>query len=106
MSIKNWLLHKVHGLATRVDLPRNAVLRSPVLGSSGEPPPQFGRSARRAGATHAQVEPAVPHLGPYAPLIAAIRNRQTKSPASRRAFCFHQSAPDGATCPPPCAALR
>ncbi len=75
MSIKSWLLHKVHGLTTRVDLPRNAVLRSPVLGTTGESPPAVGRSARRsAGVPHIPSEPVVPHLGPYAPLIAAIRD--------------------------------
>ena len=33
MSLKSWLLHKVHGLTTRVDLPRNAVLRSARAGN-------------------------------------------------------------------------
>ncbi len=76
MSIKNWFLRRVNGLTTRVDLPRRAVVRSPVLGTgSRDEPAVVRRDARRSpvDATHAGGVPAAPHLGPYAALVAAIR---------------------------------
>jgi pSer/pThr/pTyr-binding forkhead associated (FHA) protein len=70
MSLKSWLLHKMNGIATRPDLPRSPVLRTRVDG-----PAVVRRDARRS-ANHqapASPPPAVPHLGPYAPLVNAIR---------------------------------
>ena len=70
MSLKSWILHKMNGLTTRVDLPRKYVERSGAV----QLPAFVRRDARRttAGAQRAGGSPA-PHLGPYAPLIAAIR---------------------------------
>src|SRR5215831_977509 len=69
MSFKNWILHKMNGLATRSDLPRSPVLRAPAM----ESPAVVRRDPRRtSGATDADLL-AAPHLGAYAPLIGAIR---------------------------------
>ena len=71
MSLKNWILHKMNGLANRVDLPRSPVLSAGVIRS-----PVVMR--RNPGRTTAALAPGAaspaPHLGPYAPLIAAIRD--------------------------------
>jgi hypothetical protein len=66
MSIKNWIMSKVSGVAGRADLPR-----SPVLAMPGEPPSVLRRSSRRREPSDALA--SVQHLGPYAPLIGAIR---------------------------------
>ena len=67
MSLKNWLLHKMNGIATRPDLPR-----SPVLRTRADAPAVVRRDARRASAAERSTSaPPEPHLGPYAPLIAA-----------------------------------
>jgi len=69
MSFKNWILHKMNGLASRSDLPRSPVLRAPTM----ESPAVIRRDPRRSsGASDVDV-PAAPHLGAYAPLIGAIR---------------------------------
>jgi len=70
MSLKNWLLHKMNGIATRPDLPR-----SPVLRTRADAPAVIRRDARRGSAVEERSPsvPPEPHLGPYAPLIAAIR---------------------------------
>src|SRR5689334_18305951 len=74
MSLKNWILNKMNGVAGRADLPR-----SPVLGGArADAPSVLRRSARRrfpdadAGAGEAVLQAR--HLGPYAPLIGAIRD--------------------------------
>jgi pSer/pThr/pTyr-binding forkhead associated (FHA) protein len=69
MSFKNWILHKMNGLATRSDLPRSPVLRSPAA----ENPAVVRRDPRRASGANDVDVPAAPHLGAYAPLIGAIR---------------------------------
>jgi pSer/pThr/pTyr-binding forkhead associated (FHA) protein len=70
MSLKNWLLHKMNGIATRPDLPR-----SPVLRTRADAPAVMRRDARRGTvAERPTAMPTEPHLGPYAPLIAAIRD--------------------------------
>ena len=70
MSFKQWILHKMNGLATRVDLPRSPVLRT----APAQGPAVMRHDHRRSAATAAHAEsPAAPHLGPYAPLIGAIR---------------------------------
>ena len=73
MSIRTWFRRKVSGLTTRGDLPHE-VPRSPVLhgGEIVEWPAATRRDARRAPADIA--DHAAPHLGPYAPLIGAIRD--------------------------------
>src|SRR6266487_2559258 len=70
MSLKNWILHKMNGMANRVDLPRSPVLSAGVIRS----PVVMRRNPGRTTAAPAPgaASPA-PHLGPYAPLIAAIR---------------------------------
>ena len=70
MSLKNWILHKVNGLANRVDLPRSPVLSAGVIRS----PVVMPRNPGRTTAPPAVAPPAAPYLGPYAPLIAAIRD--------------------------------
>jgi pSer/pThr/pTyr-binding forkhead associated (FHA) protein len=70
MTIRNWLTRKVNGLTTRGDL-REAP-RSPVL--FGGEVAEWPAAARREGRRGAAAEPAIPHLGPYAPLIQAIRD--------------------------------
>ena len=71
MSLKNWILHKMNGMANRVDLPRSPVLSAGVIRS----PVVMRRNPGRTTAVTAPgvAPPAAPHLGPYAPLIAAIR---------------------------------
>src|SRR5438132_11155486 len=71
MSFKNWILHKMNGLSMRADLPRSPVLRGGTVAS----PAVIRRNATRAslGTAPGVAPPAAPHLGPYAPLIAAIR---------------------------------
>jgi hypothetical protein len=69
MSLKHWILDKMYGVAGRPDLPR-----SPVLTAAANVSP----SVLRRGGRRAPVEPtadtlAIRHLGPYAPLIGAIR---------------------------------
>jgi len=68
MSLKNWLLHKMNGIATRPDLPR-----SPVLRLRMDPPAVTRRDARRTNGHVPAPAPQVPHLGPYATLVNAIR---------------------------------
>jgi pSer/pThr/pTyr-binding forkhead associated (FHA) protein len=70
MSLKSWILHKMDGLASRSDL-RSPVMRTGVV----DAPSVIRRDTRRRtlAAVEAQA-PAAPHLGPYAPLIAAIRD--------------------------------
>jgi len=72
MSIKNWIVDKMNGFTTRPDLPR-----SPVFHATATDEP----SAARRGADrtepailHGEAAPAAANLGPYAPLIAAIRD--------------------------------
>src|SRR2546426_9530569 len=71
MSLKNWILHKMNGLSTRADLPRSPVLRAGAVAS----PAVMRRNATRAslGTAPGGAAPAAPDLGPYAPLISAIR---------------------------------
>src|SRR6266568_569970 len=71
MSLKNWILHKMNGMANRVDLPRSPVLSAGVIRS----PVVMRRNPGRTTSVTAPgvAPPAAPHLGPYAPLIAAIR---------------------------------
>src|SRR5215831_8815120 len=69
MSFKNWILHKMNGLATRSDLPRSPVLRAPAM----ESPAVVRRDPRRTSGASDVDLPATPHLGAYAPLIGAIR---------------------------------
>lgn len=70
MSLKRWILNKMYGVTTRVDLPRSPVLR-PV---PADGPAVIRRDPRRnaPGSVEAPAS-AAPHLGPYAPLIAAVR---------------------------------
>ena len=71
MSLKSWILHKMNRVTTRVDLPR-----SPVLGAGAvELPAVIRRNASRTALDTAPgaATPVTPHLGPYAPLISAIR---------------------------------
>lgn len=67
MSIKNWIMSKVSGVAGRADLPR-----SPVLTMPGDPPSVLRHGSRRREPSDALAAP-MQHLGPYAPLIGAIR---------------------------------
>ena len=71
MSLKNWILHKMNGLGSRADLPRSPVLRGGAVAS----PAVLRRNANRAtvGAAPSAAAPAASDLGPYAPLISAIR---------------------------------
>ena len=71
MSLKNWILHKMNGLSTRADLPRSPVLRAGAVAS----PAVIRRNATRAslGTAPGAAASAPPDLGPYAPLISAIR---------------------------------
>src|SRR6266581_8565236 len=70
MSLKNWILHKMNGLTTRVDLPRKADLPAGAV----RLPAFVRRYGRRAAAgTHRSAASAAPHVGPYLPLISAIR---------------------------------
>lgn len=71
MSLKSWILHKMNGLTTRADLPRSPVLRT----ATADVPSVTRRDARRSTPVvfHDAPVPEAPHLGPYAPLIAAIR---------------------------------
>jgi len=73
MSISNWFRRRMRGLTTRGDLPHE-VPRSPVLygGEVAEWPAVGRRDGRRAPTDAA--DHATPHLGPYAPLIGAIRD--------------------------------
>ena len=68
MSLKNWILHKMHGLTERTDLPRSPVLRTAAV----DAPPAI-REARRHAPAVDGAPPAAVHLGPYAPLVGAIR---------------------------------
>jgi pSer/pThr/pTyr-binding forkhead associated (FHA) protein len=60
----------MNGLATRPDLPRSPVLRTRL-----DPPAVARRDARRGANGHvaAPPPPQAPQLGPYAPLVNAIR---------------------------------
>src|SRR5512143_774416 len=71
MSIRHWFMRKVNGLATRGDLRQDAP-RSPVL--YGGEVAEWPALTRRDGRRGAPAEPGIPHLGPYAPLIEAIRD--------------------------------
>jgi FHA domain len=69
MSIKNWILNKISGVAGRPDL------RSPVLSGFGpEVPSVIRHDARRSVAHPRESAPPAQHLGPYTPLIGAIRD--------------------------------
>src|SRR6266567_182818 len=70
MSLKNWILHKMNGMANRVDLPRSPVLSAGVIRS---PVVMRSNPARTTAAPAPGAASPAPHLGPYAPLIAAIR---------------------------------
>src|SRR6266487_4375992 len=70
MSLKNWILHKMNGMANRVDLPRSPVLSAGVIRS---PVVMRSNPARATAAPAPGAASPAPHLGPYAPLIAAIR---------------------------------
>ena len=70
MSLKNWILHKMNGMANRVDLPRSPVLSAGVIRS---PVVMRRNPGRTAAAPAPGAAVSAPHLGPYAPLIAAIR---------------------------------
>ncbi|HEX6363487.1 MAG TPA: FHA domain-containing protein [Albitalea sp.] len=62
MSLKSWVLDRVHrmgGIAARDDLPPHGA--TPTRASPSTPPPDAALSAAQ-------------HLGPYAPLIGAIRS--------------------------------
>jgi pSer/pThr/pTyr-binding forkhead associated (FHA) protein len=70
MSIKNWILDKMNGVATRGDLPRSPVLS----GLSADMPSVIRRDARRSAGNGQQDKVgAIQHLGPYAALIGTIR---------------------------------
>ncbi len=70
MSFKRWILNKLYGVTTRTDLPRSPVLH-PV---PADGPAVIRRDARRHPPRATESPgPAAPHLGPYAPLIAAVR---------------------------------
>jgi len=69
MSIKNWILNKMSGVAGRPDL------RSPVLsGIPADVPSVMRRDGRRSASQVREQLPPAQHLGPYAPLIGAIRD--------------------------------
>jgi len=69
MSIKSWIFAKMSGVAGRPDL------RSPVLsGVPADVPSAMRRDARRSAPQPRENPPPVQHLGPYAPLIGAIRD--------------------------------
>jgi hypothetical protein len=72
MSIKNWIVHKMNGFATRPDLPRSPVFHT----AAPEGPSVMRRGADRTepAILHGEAAPAAANLGPYAPLIAAIRD--------------------------------
>lgn len=77
MSLKNWILRRMNGLTARVDLPPSAP-RSPVL-STGDlaawPAGGDAPSVPRAGTQpHKPSLRSAPHLGPYAPLVNAVRD--------------------------------
>src|SRR6266850_429953 len=71
MSLKSWILHKVNGLTTRVDLPRSPVFHTPATDGPSVLRRGVGRTA--PGPVRGEA-PAAANLGPYAPLIAAIRD--------------------------------
>ena len=71
MSLKSWILHKVNGLTTRVDLPRSPVFHTPATDGPSVLRRGVGRSA--PGPVRGEA-PAAANLGPYAPLVAAIRD--------------------------------
>ena len=72
MSLKSWIFHKMNGLTTRVDLPRSPVFHTPAVDGPTVMRRGVGRSA--PGAVHGDAAPAAANLGPYAPLIGAIRD--------------------------------
>lgn len=72
MSLKSWILQKMNGLTTRVDLPRSPVFHAPAAGGPSALRRGAGRSAPVA--VHREAPPVAADLGPYAPLIAAIRD--------------------------------
>ena len=65
MSLKNWILHKMNGIATRADLPRSPVLRA-------APPTRPRSSVATRAAT------------PAAAAIALRRRRRRISGRTRR----------------------
>src|SRR5438477_6656407 len=70
MSIKNWILQKMNGVAARGDLPRSPVLS----GLSTDMPSVMRRDPRRSAGNGAHDKvAAIQHLGPYAALIGTIR---------------------------------
>jgi hypothetical protein len=72
MKLGRWLLGKMNGLAARGDLPRHAPVSPVLIGETIETPHAL---QRRGASEHAPLAPdAATHLGPYAPLIHAIRD--------------------------------
>jgi len=72
MSLKNWIFHKMNGLTTRDDLPRSPVFRAAA--ADGPSVMRPGGSRSEPAILHGDAAPAAANLGPYAPLIAAIRD--------------------------------
>jgi pSer/pThr/pTyr-binding forkhead associated (FHA) protein len=68
MSIKNWILSKMSGVAGRPDL------RSPVLSGFGAGTPSVIRRDARRSTPPRESAPPAQYLGPYAPLIGTIRD--------------------------------
>jgi hypothetical protein len=72
MSLKSWILQKMNGLTTRVDLPRSPVFHAPAADGPSVLRRGVGRST--PAVAHREAAPVAADLGPYAPLIAAIRD--------------------------------
>jgi pSer/pThr/pTyr-binding forkhead associated (FHA) protein len=77
MSIKNWILSKMSG-ASRAGVPRSPVL----AGGNADAPSVVRHDARRSAAHSSRAAPSPQHLGPYAPLIGAIRDELEQFVAS------------------------
>src|SRR4051812_33741131 len=74
MSLKGWVVHKVNGLFTRVDLPPRAHAEAgPRLSPLGRAMAGGRREPGMRGGESAFVPRISPQLGSYAPLIDAIR---------------------------------
>ena len=72
MSIKNWIVHKMNGFTTRPDLPRSPVFHAAP--ADGPSVTHRGGDRTEPAILHGEAAPAAANLGPYAPLIAAIRD--------------------------------
>jgi len=72
MSIKNWIVDKMNGFTTRPDLPRSPVFRAAA--AEGSSVARHGGDRSEPAILHGEAAPAAANLGPYAPLIAAIRD--------------------------------